>query len=95
MSLQFFSIITFFIILISLLILLLGNVQQRNMKHEIYNREKCNNHTNDWKLLITLLIARRNMSVSVLTSIEIEVGTIPKFVVMFEYYWNLTQSYLP
>ena len=35
-----------FIILISLLVLLLGNVQQRNMKQEIYNREKYNNHTN-------------------------------------------------
>ena len=53
-----------FIILISLLVLLLGNVQQRNMKQEIYNREKYNNHTNTWKLLITLLIAWWNIYAS-------------------------------
>ena len=95
MLLQFFSIIIFFIILISLLIRLLGNRQQRNMKQKIYNREKYNNHTNTWKLLITLLIARWNMSIPVLISKQVELGTIPKLAVVFEYYWKLTQTYLP
>ena len=65
------------------------------MKQEIYIMEKYNNQTNTWKLLITLLIARWNISMSVLISIQIEVGTIPKLVVVFEYYWNITQTYLP
>ena len=65
------------------------------MKEEIYIMEKYNNQTNTWKLLITLLIARWNISMPVLISIQIEVGTIPKLVVVFKYYWNITQTYLP
>ena len=65
------------------------------MKEEIYIMEKYNNQTNTWKLLITLLIARWNISMPVLISIQIEVGTIPKLLVVFKYYWNITQTYLP
>ena len=65
------------------------------MEQEINNKEKYNNQTDTWKLLIALLIAGQNMSMPELISIQTEVGTIPKLVIVFKYHWNNTQTCLP